>query len=47
MDPHLTSAVPVVVVDLRLWPVDWELFKVGASMAVELSVEVTEQTALK
>lgn len=47
VDKHLASTVTLVVVHTSAWPVDWELLKVGISMAVELRIEVREDTALQ
>lgn len=42
-----TCSIAVVVVDWDVGTVDWELFKIGASVAIELGVEVGEETALE
>jgi hypothetical protein len=34
-------------VDRDDWAIDWELFKVRATVTIELSVKVREDTALK
>jgi hypothetical protein len=47
VDHVLTSAITVIVMDSNSWPVDGDLLKVGSSMAVELSIEVREDTSLK
>ena len=46
-DEHLARTVAVVVVDGHARLVDGQLFKVGAAVAVELRVQVGEETALQ
>lgn len=46
-DVHLACAVTVVVVDWDAGAVDGQLLEVGAAVAVELSVQVGEETALE
>ena len=42
-----TCSITVVVVDWRAGAVDRELLEVGTTVAVQLSVEVREETALE
>lgn len=47
VDEVLSSTIPIVVMNGSTRAVDGQLLKVGASMSVELSVEVREDTALQ
>lgn len=47
MNVDLAGAVAVVVVHTRNRPVDGNLLKVGAAMAVDLCIQVREDAALK
>lgn len=47
MNKVLTSTISVVVVDRGDRPIDWKLLEVGASVTVELCIEVREDTALQ
>ena len=41
------ESIAVVVVDRDTRTIDWDLFKVGTTVAIQLSVEVGEQTTLE
>lgn len=43
----MAESIPVVVVDRDPGTVDWDLFKVRTTIAVQLSIEVGENTSLK
>lgn len=47
MDEVLAGPISVVVMDSNMRTVNWELFKVGSSMTVDLGVQVGKDTSLK
>lgn len=47
VDKHLTGTITVVVVYARAGPVDRKLLEVGVPVAVELRVEIGEDTTLQ
>lgn len=43
----LASTIAVVIVNRGPWHIDGQLFKVGATMTIELGIEIGEQSSLE